>query len=282
MSQENHPFDRMAQQIEERGVMVYDITQMPVYGEAVISPYVMLALTRSGWMRAELDFETQVYHANDFSLLYPNHVLTPIETSDDFRSSLFVMSHRFYGILAEAFPDNYKYVQYYNNTYHLNEEQAAGILSCFQQLKILSTLDYPYRDKLMTSQVDIMAHLTEIYATENGFVLEEKSGVEQLLLRFHALIADNYNKSREVKFYAEQLCLSPKYFGTVVRQALGYSAGELIARYVMVRAKHLLHYHRKLTIQQVSDRLGFSDQTAFARYFKSHSGQTPQEYREGK
>lgn len=130
--------------------------------------------------------------------------------------------------------------------------------------------------------MDIMAHLTEIYCTENGFVPEEKSGVDQLLLRFHSAIAENYTKHREVKFYADLLCLSPKYFGTIVLQALGYSASELISRYVMVQAKHLLRHHRKITIQQISDRLGFSDQTAFARYFKRHSGQTPLEYREGK
>jgi AraC-like DNA-binding protein len=127
-----------------------------------------------------------------------------------------------------------------------------------------------------------MAHLTEVYCTENGVVLEEKTGTEQLILQFHNLIAQNYAQHREVKFYAEKLCLSPKYFGTVVNQALGYSAGELISRFVMVQARHLLHNHHKYSIQQISDKLGFSDQTAFARYFKKHAGVTPLEYREGK
>ena len=282
MIQETHTLEQMAKQVEQQGLAVFEINQMPVYGEPIIAPYVIIALNDRGWMRSEYDFLPSEFGEHDFTLLNPNHVLIPLETSKDYHATILVMSRRFYEYLAEMVPDNYKYIHYYQNKFHLTDKQYKGISSCLYQLKILSALEHPFRDRLLTSQVDIMAHLTEIYCTENGFAPSEKKGVEKLMLDFHAAIAENYHISREVKYYAELLCLSPKYFGTVVRQTLGYSAGELIARYVMVQAKHLLHYHHKMTIQQISDKLGFSDQTAFARYFKSHSGQTPQEYREGK
>ncbi len=268
--------------VESQDLVVIDITQMPAYNEPITAPYVIMAMNHSGWIRSEYDFEEDVFGKHDFTLLNPGHVMVALETSEDYHATLLLMSRRFYGYLAEMYPDNYKYVHYFQTTFHLTDKQYEGINSCFRMMKTLSALDHPLRDKLLVSQLDIMAHLTEIYCTENGFAPETKNGIEQLLLRFHALIAENFHKSREVKFYAEQLCLSPKYFGSVVRQALGYSAGELIARYVMVQAKHLLRHHRKLTIQQVSDRLGFSSQTSFARYFKSHAGLSPLDYREGK
>lgn len=274
--------ESIAKLVEAQGLAVFDITQMPVYGEPIIAPYVVIALNNRGWIRSEYDFEPDLFGEHDFTLLNPGHVMVPLETSNDYHATLLVMSHRFYEYLAEMFPENYKYVHYFQTTFHLTDKQYKGISSCLQMMKLLSTLDHPFREKLLTSQIDIMAHLTEVYCTENGFVPEEKSGVDFLILRFHEAIAQNYAKHRDVKFYADLLCLSPKYFGTIVRQTLGYSAGEQIARYVMVRAKNLLRHHRKLSIQQVSDRLGFSDQTAFARFFKNHSGQTPQEYREGK
>jgi AraC-like DNA-binding protein len=274
--------ESIAKLVEAQGLAVFDITQMPVYGEPIIAPYVVIALNNRGWIRSEYDFEPDLFGEHDFTLLNPGHVMVPLETSNDYHATLLVMSHRFYEYLAEMFPENYKYVHYFQTTFHLTDKQYEGISSCLQMMKLLSTLDHPFREKLLTSQIDIMAHLTEVYCTENGFVPEEKSGVDFLILRFHEAIAQNYAKHRDVKFYADLLCLSPKYFGTIVRQTLGYSAGEQIARYVMVRAKNLLRHHRKLSIQQVSDRLGFSDQTAFARFFKNHSGQTPQEYREGK
>lgn len=282
MDKEALSLSMIAKLVEERGLAIIDLTQMPVYNEPIVLPYVVIALNNSGWIRSEYDFESDFFQGHDFTLLNPNHVMVPLETSKDYHATLVIMSRRFYSILAEMYPDNYKYIHYFQTTFHLNDQQYEGMKSCLQTLRNINMLDHPDREKLLTSQIDIMAHLTEIYCAENGFVPEEKSGVELLMLRFHAAIAENFHTHRDVKFYADQLCLSPKYFGTVVRQTLGYSASELIARYVMVQAKHLLRHHRKMTIQQVSDKLGFSDQTAFARYFKSHSGQTPQEFRERK
>ena len=282
MEKQTLTIDTIVKLVEERGLAVFDITRMPVYNEPITAPYVIIALNHHGWIRSEYDFEPDFFGEHDFTLLNPGHVMVPLETSKDYQATLLIMSRQFYGILAQMFPDNYKYIHYFQTTFHLTDKQYEGISSCLRTIKIISELDHPYREKLLTSHLDIMAHLTEIYCAENGFVPEKKSGVEQLMLRFHGAIADNYTKHRDVKFYADLLCLSPKYFGTVVNQAMGYSAGELIARYVMVQAKHMLRHHRKLSILQVSDQLGFSDQTAFARYFKRHSGQTPQECRDGK
>ena len=64
--------------------------------------------------------------------------------------------------------------------------------------------------------------------------------------------------------------------------ASGIGASEWIARYVIIQAKHLLSHHPNVTVQQISDRLGFSEQASFARYFKKHTGVTPTEYREGR
>ncbi|MCR4591926.1 MAG: helix-turn-helix domain-containing protein [Bacteroidaceae bacterium] len=282
MSQGIPSIDRLAEQIDRQGVVVYDITKMPVYGESFVIPYAMLTITCSGWTRVDFDFEEVIYRENDFSAFRPDHVFTPVSTSEDYRAMLFIMSKRFYNVLTDMFPDNYRFVQYYNRNYHLKPNQVKGMICCFQLLSALCSLGHPDRFKLVASQVDVVAHMMEVYASSNGFVLETKSGLDLLVQRFHVLVSKNYHKNREVKFYADKLCLSPKYFGTLIHKAMGVSAGQVITRYVMVQAKHLLRHHRNLTIQQISDKLGFSDQTSFARYFKSHSGQTPQEYREGK
>lgn len=282
MESNTHYFDEFIRVLEAKDVAVLETAGLPPYKEPVTSPYVIIFLNHSGWIRCEFDFEEKIMGAHDFFLMSPGHALHILETSEDHRATLMFMTRRFYSLLAEMFPNSYKYVHYYQTVFQLTDKQYEGIKSCMHQIKILSEIDHPYRNQLLASQMDIMAHLTEVYCTENGFAPDEKGGVEQLMLQFNNLIAENYTKHREVKFYAEKLCLSPKYFGTVVNQTLGYSAGELISRYVMVQARHLLHQHRKFSIQQISDKLGFPDQTAFARYFKKHAGVTPLEYREGK
>lgn len=283
MKDESHYIIKSAHKIDEKGlVVIEDFTQFPIYDEHALSPFLMIVLNHRGGLHVEYDFKSFTFGEHDFSLIYPNHVLKVTKPTDDYLSTMIVISPQFLTLLHKLFPDHFRFEYHHNHTVHLNDKQYEGIYACFQLIKVISSLDKPERKELLARQVDFMAHLTEIYMKENNVIIDDKSDVQQLMRRFHTLIAENYNKNREVRFYAQQLYLSPKYFGTVIRQATGIGAREWIALYVIVQAKHLLRHHRDMTIQQISDRLGFSDQTAFGHYFKSHTGQTPQEYREGK
>ena len=108
----------------------------------------------------------------------------------------------------------------------------------------------------------------------------KRTPIQQLLYRFQNAVVTHYQKSREVQFYANLLCLSPKYFGSIIKEQTGIPAGEWITRYVIVQAKSLLRHSTNLNIQQISYQLGFPDPAAFTRYFKANTGMSPKEYRE--
>nr|MCR5712008.1 helix-turn-helix domain-containing protein [Prevotella sp.] len=65
----------------------------------------------------------------------------------------------------------------------------------------------------------------------------------------------------------------------VIKEETGISALKWITDYVIIQAKMLLDSHQHLTIQQISHRLGFTEQSSFSRYFKANTGMTPSEYR---
>ena len=79
-------------------------------------------------------------------------------------------------------------------------------------------------------------------------------------------------------FYADKLCLSPKYLSKLIKEVSGKPAPEWIDSYVMLEAKHLLKYSN-LPIKEIVYRLNFSNQTVFYKYFKAHTGMTPTDYR---
>ena len=111
-------------------------------------------------------------------------------------------------------------------------------------------------------------------------VTQEANADQQLLYRFQNAIVKHFRESREVQFYANLLCLSPKYFGSVIKQQTGITANEWISRYVIIQAKSWLRYRHDFSIQQICYELGFQDSAAFARYFKTNTGLSPKEYRE--
>ena len=96
--------------------------------------------------------------------------------------------------------------------------------------------------------------------------------------QFIELVQKDFRQHRSIKHYAEVLNISPKYFSMLIKKVSGKSAGEWIDEYIMLEARALLKC-RRYTIQQISDKLSFPNQSFFAKYFKKHTGRTPTEYR---
>lgn len=96
--------------------------------------------------------------------------------------------------------------------------------------------------------------------------------------QFMKLIHENYSKEHQVIYYADRLCISPKYLSRLCKEISGKSAPEWINAYIMLDAKNLLKYST-MPIKEIVYRLSFSNQTVFYKFFKKHTGMTPTEYR---
>ena len=106
------------------------------------------------------------------------------------------------------------------------------------------------------------------------------SRAEDVFNKFLRLLADFHTQERSVTFYADKLCLSPKYFSKLIKTASGRSAPDWIDSYVIMEAKNYLKYS-DLSIKQIVYQLHFSDQPTFTKYFKVHTGLTPAQFRKG-
>ena len=146
-------------------------------------------------------------------------------------------------------------------------------------LQSISQLNHLKRNELLVKQMEIGTQLMEIYLHENGLTTLELTPAQQLFNRFKNAFVNHFQESREVQYYANLLCLSPKYFGSIIKKETGISANEWISGYVIVQAKSLLRHSQNLNIQQISYQLGFPDPAAFTRYFKANTGMSPKEYR---
>lgn len=95
---------------------------------------------------------------------------------------------------------------------------------------------------------------------------------------FMKLVTDYHNTQRDVDFYAKKLCLTPKYLSRLVRKVSGKSAPEWIDAFIMLEAKNYLKYS-DMEIKEIVYKLNFSSAPVFYRFFKTHTGMTPAEYR---
>lgn len=83
---------------------------------------------------------------------------------------------------------------------------------------------------------------------------------------------------RNVKTYADYLCITPNHLSAVIREQSGRSVMDWLNAHCVLRAQVLLR-HTNLSIYEIADRLGFQSSTFFTRFFHRETGVTPKEYR---
>lgn len=101
---------------------------------------------------------------------------------------------------------------------------------------------------------------------------------EQLCMQFYTLVFDHCAEHRDIRFYADQLCITPNYLAMIVRQMSRESPKEAIARQVTLEMKHLLK-NTAMTVEQIALQLHFPDTSYMCRYFKRHTGMSLSAYR---
>ena len=102
---------------------------------------------------------------------------------------------------------------------------------------------------------------------------------QEVCEKFISLVSENFKTQREIGFYADRLCMTNKYLSALLKQETGMTALEWIERYVVLYAKGCLS-STTMTVQEISDELGFPSQSVFGKYFKRVEGLSPKAYRQ--
>ena len=102
--------------------------------------------------------------------------------------------------------------------------------------------------------------------------------MKMLFDNFMSLVGEYHTTERGMAFYASHLGLTPKYLSKLIKQYSGRPAPEWIDSFVILEAKNMLKYSG-FTIKEIVYNLNFPNPSVFYKYFKSHTGMTPSEYR---
>lgn len=144
--------------------------------------------------------------------------------------------------------------------------------------QVLSNTDNPYRLQVVQHVMMAIFYASDKPLEMSGKNDAMRTNADVLSKQFLEIVKDNFRSERQLKFYADALCITPRYLSRVVKECTGSSAADWIERYVILEARALLK-STTMTIQQISDELNFPSQTFFGKYFKRRVGMSPKEYR---
>lgn len=119
-------------------------------------------------------------------------------------------------------------------------------------------------------------HTQVVYAVDCGSRHAFRSA--DIYNNFMSLVAAHYATEHSIASYASRLSVSQRYLNMVTLRMVGRTPKQILDSCLTSKASSLL-LNSRLTIQEVSQRLGFSSQASFCIFFGRQTGQTPSEYR---
>lgn len=172
-----------------------------------------------------------------------------------------------------------------NEALHLSERERMIFIDCL--IKIQEELQHSIdrlSKRLISNNIELLLNYC-LRFYERQFITRQNVN-RDILTRFETLL-DNYytgdNALQEgvptVKYCADKLCLSPNYFGDLIKKETGKTALEWIQNKIISIAKERLLLPSD-SISQIAYSLGFQYPQHFTRVFKRMTGMTPNEYRE--
>ena len=140
----------------------------------------------------------------------------------------------------------------------------------------------PYdRQTVEHLETALLYDLKLLHAHQSGEYTAKLSRGQRILQQFLDAMGRKDPLPRNVKAYADYLCITPNHLSAVIREQSGRSVMDWLNAHCVLRAQVLLR-HTNLSIYEIGDRLGFQSSTFFTRFFHREAGITPKEYRAGK
>lgn len=134
------------------------------------------------------------------------------------------------------------------------------------------------RIKIASILQALLCEIVEKHYVSTDGTEKPRSRKEEIVSKFILEILLHFRNERSVAYYADKLCVTPKHLSAVTKDITSHTASELIDHYVIMEAKIMLA-ETNLTIQEISNKLNFANQSFFGKYFKHLTGYSPSTFR---
>lgn len=236
-----------------------------------------------GETKAIIDLKEYTLTKDSMLIIHPRNYLMNTFASEDFRANMIMCSEK---LLEDVMPRLTEigplFVQQRSEPIiKLTEEESVNFVKFYDFLKNMLAGDNTpfFKRKITCLMQSLFYEIMDYEYIRTSIELRRKSRKQEVMAKFVLAVSENFRTERQVSFYAEKICITPKHLSAVVKDLTGKTASDWIERYVILEAKMLLK-STDLTIQEISNRLNFTNQSFFGKYFKHQTGYSPSEYRQ--
>jgi len=271
-------------------IIEFDQAMLQIENKAAFMPHpnryeaLMLLGVMEGEIELSVDFVTHQIPKNGVMWIMPAHISQVKNMTLDFKGWILYISKDFLVDNMETSRNNTPliYLELKKNPFAVFEPQEFQMLC--DNLQAIRTrikqLTHIFHKEAVTNT------LKSFFLDMGNFFLGKKENIftpaltrkEELFADFLRLLSTHCKEHHEVSFYAGKLCITPQYLSLLLKEQSGRSASQWIQDAIMAEAKIMLK-QPGYSVQEISDKLNFPDQSTFGKFFKKHASVSPATYR---
>lgn len=268
--------------IDEDVALMTDIRDLSEYDGAKMDSYVFLAC-RKGKLQMDINGKRHAIQAGTNITFLPNSNIDNILVGMDTSIVMLKLSARIVSDLMREHIDRWNRMIYIYKAYIMPPGKAVEEQMQYYYRLILSKMantSQPYHKEIIRSIIHaILLEMLSNMEEGNRPVEGTETQTQFHFNRFLELLSETSIKHRQVKYYADQLCLSPKYLSAVCKKVSCKSACAWIEEFTDEDIRYHL-FNTNLAIKEIAFKLGFENLSFFGKYVKRRFGQSPTALRE--
>ncbi len=250
----------------------------------------LIATCLEGTFQLDINYKTYVLKKGDTSFILPNSILGNAIKKTDTRLRFIVFSTRFLSQVMKVEKETWETTAFLRQSPVLRKEEndVSVSLIYMSQLLTIKLNDFPHyqhreviRYLFATILCELMGRLKERFnrLSDETPLMGTSVSSFRIYKQFIEMLSRDGGVHRTVGYYADALCYTPKHFSKLVKDTCGRSPMDIITEKAMECIKYeLLHTHK--SVKEVADDFEFPNYSFFGKYFKKHTGMTPQGFRE--
>lgn len=275
----NHKFES----IDWEFILFDNIKDIPYRSFPVKTTYPQVCILTQGKIEIGIDFKQYTFVAPCVFFNGPGRISQYFRTSEDIYMPTIVISTQLVKNLQLSYHQLLPIFLFLreNISIPLKNDELDLLLNYYSLLNKILQFDDSFRigsaRNLVESLIFTLGQLAQPLIIKTN---DKISRQETIFREFIGMIPQYYKIERNLNFYADKMCITPKHLSEVIKKVSRKSANSLIDSFVCLEAKAMLK-SSNMTIQQISDELNFPSQSFFGKYFKRVVGISPKEYRNG-
>lgn len=270
--------------IEDDILLLDKLNEAPIPREPRRMNMIVVALCLKGKAQYTIDTQEQLVRKNDVLIISERHVMDNFMASPDLEGLAIILSARFFRDVIQNVSDISSLFLFSKNHPVINftQKEADVFISYFNLIKqkMTDTDNLFRRDVVRSLMLAMFYDLSNVIYRTRQSSDNRQTRADIIFTKFIHLVEENYKRERRVGWYAEQLCITPKYLSETVKQVSRLTPNEWIDNYVILEIRVLLKNSTR-SIKEIAMEMNFPNQSFLGKFFKERVGMSPSEYRKG-